>query len=290
MANIKDLNQKIASLQNMQKVTRAMNLIASTRLYKLFQIQSSLKDFSSAIEKIAEDMSTRLDTDVHPALGGYRKQKRIHAVLFTSDKGMCGAHNNSVHRALATFIEKRLENGTDTEVTCFGAKGRAFSRRRGYNIVDEGVINEKSMSLKKLRETAAKLFSRFTTAKVQEVYLIFNRYISTLQQETVLTKVLPLSPSSGQADQSKKSAAITEPGAEHFVESAAELYLYYSLTVALYNSYLSEYASRMTAMENATNNSEDLIDRYMTLQNRVRQGEITNEIIEIVSGKEAMKG
>lgn len=304
MANIKDLNRKIISLQNMQKVTRAMNLIASTRFHKLVSIQGSLDRFAFAMGKIAADMNDRLDKRAHPALGGYQDLKKSHVILFTSDKGLCGAHNNSVHRELAGFIEKHRQNEVDTELTSFGAKGINFCRRRGYRVVDTGLMNERVMNTEKLRGTASKIFSRFNTGEVQEVYLLFNRYISTLQQETVLEKVLPVTPPAPQNEEAGSSGrpepdlrqgagsgeAETEPGMESFIASAAELYLYYALSLALYNSYLSEYASRMTAMENATDNSEDLIDRYRTLQNRARQANITNEIIEIVSGKEAMKG
>lgn len=236
MANIKDLNRKIVSLQNMQKVTRAMNLIASTRFHKLVSIQGPLDRFASALGKIAADMINRLDKSAHPALGGYQALKKSHVVLFTSDKGLCGAHNNSVHRELAGFIEKQRQNGVDTELTCFGSKGINFCRRKGYQIVDKGMMNERIMNTEKLHGTASKIFSRFNTGEVQEVYLLFNRFISTLQQETVLEKVLPVTPppapqngESGSSDQpgpeSRQGAgsgeAETEPEMESFVASAA---------------------------------------------------------------------
>ncbi len=288
MANVKDLSRKISSLQNMKKVTRAMNMIASIKLRKLFSVEAPLAGFSKSLEHIAGEIRGCSGGERHPAMHGYQVQERENIVVFTADKGLCGAHNNTVNRELAVHIEELKRRDISSEVSSFGLKGSNFCRRKGYELFHQAEINDRALSLKDLRRMAGKLYQRYKDGKVQGISVIYNRFINTLQQQTVVQQILPIL---GKEDPRKfESQAHIEPEPEVFIDSAAELFLYFSFSRALYNSYLSEHASRMTAMENATHNSDDLISRYMTLQNRARQTTITNEIIEIVSGKEAMKG
>ncbi len=288
MANAKDLSRKISSLQNMQKVTRAMNMIASIKLRKLFSVEAPLAGFSKALDRIIGEIRECVGGESHPALAGYSEKELENVVVFTADKGLCGAHNNSVNKQLAVHIEELKHRGIASEVSSFGLKGSNFCRRKGYELFHQAEINDRSLSLKDLRRMASKLYRRYMSGRIQGVSVVYNKFHNTLQQETVVQQVLPIL---GRKDPRKyENQAHIEPEPELFIDSAAELYLYYMLSTALYNSYLSEHASRMTAMENATHNSDDLISRYVTLQNRARQTTITNEIIEIVSGKEAMKG
>tara|TARA_B100000614_G_scaffold260357_1_gene287005 strand:+ start:176 stop:1045 length:870 start_codon:yes stop_codon:yes gene_type:complete len=289
MANAKELSRKITSLRNMQKVTRAMNMIATIKLRKLFSLQEPLERFSRAVDEMAAEINTALAAQSHPVVSDYSARRRGNIVIFTADKGLCGAHNNSVTRELALTIQEWTHRNQAAEVTSFGLKGTSFCRRREFTIFNQAEINDRSLNTEQLKQTARMLLTRFLSGEIQEVAVIYNRFVNTLQQETTVKTLLPISAPPGDETRRPGTTSV-EPEVDAFAESAAELYLYYSLRIALYNSYLSEHASRMTAMENATHNSEDLIANYVTLQNRARQSAITNEIIEIVSGIEAMNG
>ena len=131
---------------------------------------------------------------------------------------------------------------------------------------------------------------RFLNNEIQQVHLIANYFVSMLHQETRTVQVLPFPSSDTKDNQRRAGEASFEPAPDDFFKEAGQLYLYYKLMSALFNSYLSEQSARMTAMENATKNSEDLIKHYVKLMNRARQANITNDLIEIISGKEALKG
>ena len=283
MANNRDLNHKISSLQNMQKVMKAMNMIASIKLRRLISAQESLALFRKAVEGQAEDIRTALGHTRHPLLSGYGEVKKRHFILFTADKGLCGAHNSSVLKA----FEFRLAEtqGTAFDVTCIGTKGAGYCRRKGYEIYTRTEISDKVFGKKQLKELASRLFARYLSGEIQDLQIIGNDFVSTIQQEVRMERILPL-----EQGQGKRGNALTEPEPEEFLPAALERYLMYRMQTALAESLLSEQAARMTAMENATDNAEDLIDRYTTLLNRARQTSITNDIIEIVSGKEALEG
>jgi F-type H+-transporting ATPase subunit gamma len=287
MANIKDLKRRIASLKNMQKVMGAMNMIASIKLRKLFALQGGLRSFEQALEAVARDIGRSLDRASHPALGGYPQLRSAHAVVFTADKGLCGAHNNNVQKAVDALAERLSREGIAIDFTCVGTKGAGLCRRRGYRVAWETAIGERELEMSALLAAAERAYERFLSGELQQIFLVYNRFVTTIHQETETSRVLPLPVEGGQG---RGSRASTEPAPEEFLPAAAGRYLAARVQAALANSRLSEQAARMTAMENATNNSEYLINRYVTLQNRARQAAITNEIIEIISGKEALDG
>jgi F-type H+-transporting ATPase subunit gamma len=287
MANIKDLKRRIASLKNMQKVMGAMNMIASIKLHKLFALQGGLRRFEEALETVARDIGRSLDRASHPVLSGYPELRSAHAVIFTADKGLCGAHNNNVQKAVDALAEHLSGAGAAVDFTCVGTKGAGACRRRGYRVAWETKIGERELEMPALLGAVSRAYDRFLSGEVQQIFLVYNRFVTTIHQETETSQVLPLPSEDGHGGGPR---ADTEPEPEEFLPAAAGTYLAARVQAALANSRLSEQAARMTAMENATNNSEYLINRYVILQNRARQAAITNEIIEIISGKEALNG
>ncbi len=290
MANIKDLKRRISSLRNMQKVMGAMNMIATIKLQKLFALQSSLHRFDAAVNAIARDIGAALKHTSHPVIDGYPTARKAHVLVLTADKGLCGAHNNSVQKAVDALAKTNLDEGVALEMSCIGSKGASYCRRRRYEIFQQTEMSDRLFNGNAVRQIISKIYLRFQDDDVQSIFMVYNRFVSMLHQETITTQLIPFSfPEDLQAEPAEMNFE-TEPPGERFIVTAAGLYLVYKLRVAVADSLLSEHAARMTAMENATNNSEDLINRYMTLQNRARQASITREIIEIISGKEASRG
>jgi len=292
MANLKDLNSRILTLKNMQKVMRAMNMIASVKLHKLFRTQTSLFSFEKAIENIASDIHKALHHTACPLVSGFKNIKKSHVIIFTADKGLCGSHNSSVHRALDQFISDQKKYNIVVDVTCIGLKGANFCKRRGYDIYHQTEINDRVFNATSMQKLSSKISKQFSDNGIQEIHLIANYFISPLHQDTIMTRLIPfaLPDEDKKKDEKHEFNPEIEPDLSTFTVLAQEKYLYYKLISALFNSYLSEHSSRMTAMENASKNSEDMISHYMTLQNRARQTTITNDLIEIISGNEALKG
>ncbi len=322
MANTRDLTNKIHSLGNMQKVMRAMNMIATIKLRKLISVQESLKEFDLNLRGYAQRMAQVLEQDSHPCFMGYRQQTRALVIIFTADKGLCGAHNNTVQKGLDVLVAHNQLQGLTTEVACVGNRGANYARRKGQEVIYQTEINERVLDEAALDLLAERLLQRFLDNQVQKVFVIHNVFISTIQQQLSCTQLLPFSNSgdllaSMAADNARGkvvpaaeaglaapmaglfkavesldrplTSAILEPGPEDYPLAASRLFVRYKLQAALINSLLSEQAARMTAMENASNNSNELKNHYVTLRNRARQGSITNELIEIISGKEALK-
>ncbi len=291
MSNIRDLTGKINSLQNMQKVMRAMNMIASIKLRKLYAVQDPLSLFSKTVDDMYLAAAGILSGSDHPVVKGYKEVSRAHVVLFTADKGLCGTHNSSVQKALEGFTEEHSKEGIETEVTCIGNKGIHFCNRKGIGIFQQSEISEKVFRQSDLQRFSESIVDRFLENRIQKVVVIGNVFYSTLNQETVVRQLLPVFIPPEKREKLPEYGGVgPEPEGELLAETFSRRYLYFKLKDMLLNSYLSEHSSRMTAMENATNNSEDLINKYVSMQNHARQAAITNELIEIVSGKEALKG
>ena len=287
MANARDLSRKIYSLRNMQKVMRAMNMIASTKFRKISYLQESISFFNQNIELLEKDIILAFHGGGYLEIDGYSDVKNIEIVMFTADRGLCGAHNSTVQKATGLFADTKFKKNIEAEITCIGRKGAVFCRRNNYKIYHQTEINEKVINDVSLRQIADSLLDRFYSGTIQEIYLVYNEFISTLSQSTKVVRVMPFA--TPEYVITEVESVFTEPEEASFLKQSARAIFNYRMKTALLNSYLSEHASRMTAMDNATNNSEDLINHYNKLRNKARQTTITNELIEIVAGKEAMK-
>ena len=286
MANIRELNRKISSLWNMKKVMSAMNMIASTKFSKLLTRQAALLKFEESLSAIQESLFKMLARSSHPLVTGAAQPAKTHLIIFTADRGLCGAHNSSVLKAAAALIKKAKNNGGDFDITAVGLKGANFCRKKEFPLYHSIDINEKSLTDEDILRIARTVVNRFQKGEISEVYVIFNRFASALSQPTITKKILPLSIPTASEDNSHITCDLSP---RELAVLSVPLLIFYRLKSVLANSYISEHGARMTAMENASNNSQDLIDRYGTIKNRARQTAITNELTEIVSGKEAMK-
>ncbi len=283
MPSRSDLQQRIASLTNIQKVTGAMNTIASLRFRKLVEKQAALEKFESELSGwLLATPPLVLQEEAFSAAVQGRASKNL-AVVFTSDRGLCGAHNHSVHRVLDRFVRDTENVGKTVELVCIGNKGSAYARRRGYRVVQQKLAKEPTVS--ELRELADHIVDQFLTGEVGTVELIYNRFVSMLRQITQERTILPLAKLVEQSSLVEQNSG-SDPT---FDEKGLRLAVRYLLAVAFAHSAISEQAARRTAMDNASKNARDLTTQAVKEQNRARQAGITGEIIEIVSGKEAMK-
>ncbi len=288
MSNVKDIGRKIHSLKNTQKVTRAMNLISSIKLKKYLPTQYPSDRFFKETEKIRRQMSASLGETKHPVVEGYPEVKKTHIILFSADKGLCGTHNSTIFKSADVFYDKLNKKGIAAEFTCLGNKAVTHARHEEWEVVRSFQMNEKALTPEVIDQIVSDIYGRFLASEIQDVWVIGKVFRSTLVQETILKQILPLP--SNKDIKNAPGPIECEPSGDSLALTYGKIYLRDLLRVLIVNAYLSEHSSRLTAMENATRNSEDMINKYISIQNHARQAAVTNELIEIVSGKEALKG
>ena len=293
MPTFKDYNKKIGSLQSTQKVTNAMGMIASIKLQKNVKSLENTSPYYIQLKKMFHDLGNDINKEGSIYLRGYEETKKIHIILFTSDKGLCGSHNNDAIKFAVKFANDLKEQGQEVCFSFIGRKGRLKFEKLDFEMLHyyEDVTNKPSFY--KVKDVSSDLLFEFKHNQYQEVWLIYNRFVSTIEQEAVAERLLPASTiyddEIGDSNDDV-SEFIIEPSPAEFLDVMIPKFIDFQLYHTVLRSVVSEHAARMAAMEGATANSQDMIDRYTLLRNRVRQSSITNELIEIISGKEAMKG
>ncbi len=269
----------------MQKVMCAMKMIASTKFSKLLSRHAALAKFESYLTPVKNAISKLGAQSTHPFLMTQKDMQKAHIIIFTADRGLCGSHNSSVLKSALTLIKKLKDRSIEFELTSIGSKGANFCRKKELPLFHSIDINDKRLTDSDILRITQTVVDRYASGEIGELYMIFNRFISVLTQPTVTEKLLPMEM---KQSENTSSGMTTDLTPEELVASAVPLLVFYQLKAALSHSYISENGARMTAMENASNNSENLIENYNSIRNHVRQTKITNELSEIVSGKEAM--
>jgi F-type H+-transporting ATPase subunit gamma len=289
MPSTLETSQKINSLENMQKVTRAMNMIASIRLRRMVAHFEAMSLFEKSLCGLLRLATPVLAQEPHRLVAGYREVRTVHIVVLTADRGLCGSHNNRILRALDSLAAKVRTEGALVEVTCIGTKGNNYARRKGYRILNQAESGGQVRGSPTVDALADQIFRRFLEGQVQAVYLVYNKFVSKIRQEKQELRLLPL-PALGEPPEGRpRGTPELDLPPEQLIEEGGRLVFQYFLSLAMAHSSLGEQAARMVAMENASKNAEDLRKFYVKVRNRVRQSNITSELTEIISGKEAMK-
>jgi F-type H+-transporting ATPase subunit gamma len=306
MANLKAIRKRIASVKNTQKITRAMKLVAAARLRRAQQNITEMRPYAIKTMEVLSSVAAREDANeaAHPLLER-REPKSVMLVVLTSDRGLAGAFNSSICKA--SFLKwKELEaEGKKVSFTVIGRKGREFLARRGANIVQDFTGIFESLSMEKAAEIGRYVVDFYTreTEPLDACYLVYNEFKSAISQEVKIETLLPVTPHATLGATGASAAAGTdpqevggtgdflfEPSKKGLLDTLVPMYVDVEIYRALLESVASEHGARMTAMESATNNASDMIDRLTLVFNRARQAAITTELMEIIGGAEALKG
>jgi len=302
MPSLKNIRTRIATVKSTQKITRAMKLVAAARLRRAQDAILGARPYANALQDAIAEVALRAGAESHPLLD-QRPVARIGLVTLTSDRGLAGGFNANVFRAVQRFTTEKSEGPSPTPVTLYvlGRKGRDFFRRRRTAIAREiaGVAGDTAEA--RAQELALTVLQAFETSEVDAVYLVYNQFKSAIQQKVVVEPILPLALAAVSTRASAVAAAgaaaaggptdfVYEPGKHELLDALLPLYLQSQIYRALLESIASEFGARMTAMDSATNNAKEVIARLTLQYNRARQAAITKELMEIVSGAEALKG
>ena len=305
MATRKEVKNRIASVKNIHKITRAMEMVAAARLRRAEQRIDAMRPYAQAIRKMTREVAEASE-------GGSSRvslmqtrddEKRVAILLVTGDRGLAGAFNTQIVREGVRLRREYRSGGAEVTFGVVGRRGNSTLTFRGENVTSSYVGFTDRPAFSNAREISRDLTASFRDEEVDRVDLVYNRYVSPLTQYVRRQTLLPMSeaevfgegipepeePADPElAEAHRKSDLIYEPDADELLPQLIEEYVDLSVYRALLESAASEHGARMTAMRNASENADDMIDNLTLEMNRVRQAEITQEILEVVAGAEAL--
>ena len=285
MPTLRQLRDRVKSLKNTQQITRAMKMVAGAKIRRAELDMRAARPYAAAIGEMLTQLAAGGGGGAsHPLLES-REVKTPAVLLMTADKGLCGAFNSNLVRAAASAA---LERGAQTKLYLVGTKGRVQLKRAPYPVAAAWPLGSKKFH-ELAAEIAAKLSDDFTSGAVDSVTLVSSRFVSTMVQRPTTVPLLPIATAAAKRDASKNSFEF-EPDVKAVLAALLPKYLEFTIFQALLETQASEFAARLIAMTNATDNAGKLIDEITLLMNKTRQASITKEILEIVGGAEALKG
>ena len=285
------LRGRIKSVQATKKITRAMELIAASRIVKAQQRVVAAVPYSDMITEVVRDLSAAGSAKSMPLLAGRETVKNVCYVVLTADRGLCGGYNSGVMRATEGEIKEDALQGRGHTIIAIGRKAEGYFRFRGYNVANSYTGFTDSPTYATAKEIGEFVTGLYTAGTVDRVELVYTRFISSGNQEVVQRPLVPLDAQVAEGGDAKNAAGADyefEPNPEAILETLLPRYVEARVYAALLNAAASEHAFRQRAMKSATDNAEELIKNLSRIMNRARQDSITTEIMEIVGGAEAM--
>ena len=285
-ANLRDIRKRISSVRSTQQITKAMKMVAAAKLRRAQENIMATRPYATKIYEMLNRLAARASADTHPLLA-WRDPQRLELILFTSDRGLCGAYNINLIQRAEKFLEEEKKKHGQIYFSFIGRKGRDYFRKKKVPTHWEKVNFFGRVDYNMAAQIGQELIKAYTANEVDMVCLLYSEFISPLQQRPVLKTILPIA----QRREEKEMGVdyLYEPSAAEILSQFLPLYIEVQIYQALLESLASEYGARMTAMENATKNAAEMIDKLTLFYNKVRQASITKELIEIVSGAEALK-
>ena len=282
MANLKDIRNRIKSVKNIQKVTKAMKLVAAAKMRRAQERMEESRPYSNSLAEVIQHLLPDVDRDRLPLLDA-REVKRKAYVVVSADRGLAGAFNTNLLKVAQKEIDAFGKENVD--LFCIGKKARDHFKRREYNIITSHVDFWADMEFNSAITIGRSIIEYFTSGKVDEIHVVYNYFINVGQQQVKSEVLLPLV---YEENNGVTHDRLYEPSKEELVLSLIPRHLNVQMWKYLLESYASEQAARMLAMENATSNSQDMIKDLTLKFNKARQAAITTEMLEIVSGAEAL--
>jgi F-type H+-transporting ATPase subunit gamma len=284
MATLREVRRKIGSIRSTQTITRTMRMISASKLKRAQDELERVNGYALRMEGLLKRMASRIPENASPLLSEHEEIRKVLLFPIASDRGLSGAFNVNVAGAVERFIRDNRTTYESIGVYLVGKKIRDYLRRRGIATMKEWV-DVKSVGPEIAGEMATDLTSLYLAGDVDKVYLIYTHFQSALKQEVRFEEFLPLKAPAAE----ETVDYLYEPDVQSIVDRFIPHYILTKIYYALVESQTSEHAARMTAMENATNNCGEMIDHLTLVYNKTRQQSITNEMMDIVGGVEALQ-
>ncbi|GBE37288.1 ATP synthase gamma chain [bacterium BMS3Bbin07] len=287
MATLRDIKRRITSIKSTSKITRAMKMVSAAKLRRAQDGMFALRPYSDKMREVLLSLAQPGEQDRHPLLK-IRPRKTVEVLILTSDKGLCGAFNTNVLKAGVSLVKDLENEGFEPSISTLGRKAGDYFKRRNIPVRQAWTGLSGKISYTSAQEIAVDLMDKYINETFDELYLIYNEFKSVASQKVTKLRLLPLGEVEHEEEDEMKDFLFEPSEAEIFnrlLPKSVEVQLYRTML----ESRVSEEAARMTAMENATQSAEDMIDRLTLEYNKARQATITRELMDIVGGAEAIK-
>lgn len=292
MPSLKEVRTRIDSVKSTQQITSAMKMVSASKLRRAQNAILKMRPYASKLNEILQNLSTSIETSDENIYSQIRSEEKILFLSITSNRGLCGAFNANVIKETNRIIEERYNRQNDKGnvfVYAFGKKAVDFYTSKGYNVAGTNIEIFDDLNFENVTPIAEQLMLDFASKKFDKIEIVYNQFKNAATQELISEQYLPIQPKEEEVA-SLAADYIFEPNKEDIVREMIPKSLKIQLYKAILDSFASEHGARMTAMHKATDNAEELLKDLKLKYNKARQASITNEILEIVSGAEALKG
>jgi F-type H+-transporting ATPase subunit gamma len=277
-----DIRRRIRSVKNTQQITKAMKMVSAAKLRRAQEAMFAARPYARKMLEVLNSLATRAQPDSHPLLRE-RPVKRVLVVVVTADKGLAGGFNSNILRAATRFLASDTVAGKHVELEMIGRKGRDFFRRRAVPIRAEEIGLFQQLQFARAQQIAQRLARSYVEEQFDQIWLVFNEFKTVVQQRIVVQRLLPIERLQFEPTQPAQDY-LYEPDAPGIYAHILPKHVEMQVWQALLESAAAEHGARMAAMDAASKNASDMIERLTLYMNKVRQAAITKEIIEVVSG------
>jgi F-type H+-transporting ATPase subunit gamma len=294
MAKLKEVKLKISAVKKTKQITKAMNMVAASKLRGAQTRMEGFRPYATKFAEVLGSLSERAGEEASPLLIPRENVKKVHIVVCTSDRGLCGGFNTNIVEKAKHFAKEKTDQGMEISYTNFGKKGRDWCRKRNLSIVNDyvGIVGGK-IEFSVPMVAGRRLIDAFLDGTYDEVHVIYSKFISMAKQVPTIKQLLPIPPvekAEGAADAPYLAEHICEPSPAELLSEMLPKNVYVQLYNGLLETSTSEHGARMAAMDNATKACNDMIGSLTLAYNKARQSTITAELMDIVGGAEALKG
>jgi F-type H+-transporting ATPase subunit gamma len=284
MPNLKEIRNRITSIGSTMQITSAMKMVSAAKLKKAQDAITAMRPYSSKLTELLQSLSATLDSDAGGAFSNQREVSKALLVVVTSNRGLCGGFNSSIIKETIKNIEENYQ-GAEVDLLTIGKKGNDILSKT-YNVIDNKNEVFDDLTFENVAEVAQKMMDLYVDGTYDKIEIIYNRFKNAATQIPQVEQFLPIKPVEGDVD--TNADYIFEPSKEEIVLELIPKSLKTQLYKAVRDSFAAEHGARMTAMHKATDNAKELRDDLLLTYNKARQAAITNEILEIVGGAEAL--
>jgi len=300
MATLKDIERKIGAVKKTQKITKAMNMVAASKLRGAQDKMEAFRPYAVKFAEVLGSLAERIEADeehLPPLLAPREEIKTVDLLVMTSDRGLCGSFNTNLIAKAQKFLKEKADQGIEVRLICMGRKGRDYFRRKKQNIIAEhiGVVGAR-FGFNVAVNAGQEMIDSFLAEETDEVHMLFSEFVSMAKQAPTVKQLLPIA-GVEKVEEDQEAAEevyiaehICEPSAEELMTEMLPKQVYVQVFRGLLETSTSEHAARMAAMDNATTNCKEMVTTLTLVYNKARQAAITAELMDIVGGAEALKG
>lgn len=286
MPSLIDIRRRVRATKSTQQITKAMKMVSSSKLRRAQERIVRSRPYAQEMLRVFNSLATRVDASAHPLLQDDPQSARTLLVVISADRGLCGSFNTNVIKATAQHIaDHPAEPGREVALALVGRKSRDFFNRRGFDVKYEEVGLFQNVKWEHAQAIANTCIKEFLGPDVSSVYLVYNEFRSVISQRVVVERLLPIPKL--EVEKVEGADYLFEPSPAEMLDTLLPFHVAVQVNRALLESSAAEHAARMTAMDAATRNAKEMVDRLTLYMNKVRQAAITREIIEIVAGAQA---